>query len=114
MKELAADLSDFDRVEGNYWISAWQTSEGTCRVQIRNPRMTKALPKLVECERVGTGVKGGYLAIFAVRRTLNWVARNVIDPITLEFAKEFEGSKTQIDPCRRFPARSTSNLPEAA
>jgi|ERR1041384_2629810 hypothetical protein len=95
MKELMKDLDDFDRTEGNSVLCAWQTSESTCRIQSRSPVLTKQIPKLVEVERVGTGVKGGYMAIFAVRRTLQWVKREVIEKLSLDFPKEFEGSKSE-------------------
>ena len=56
--------------------------------------MAKLIQKRVEAERVGIGVKGGYFAIFAVRRTLPWVEREVVEPIIAQFAKEMAGSKT--------------------
>jgi hypothetical protein len=47
---------------------------------------------------VGTGVMGGYLAIYAVKRTSPWVEREVVEKILAQFPKENEGSKTQIAP----------------
>ena len=93
MKPLAVDLPDFDRTIGTANLCAWSTSEGSCRVQTHCPEMGRLIPKLVECERVGTGIIGRYTAIYAIKRTLPWVERNVVSKILAQFPNEMRGSE---------------------
>ena len=98
MKQLQKDLEDWDRVEGNHALCACQTSECSCRIQSRDPAITRQLPKICEMERIGYAVTGPHLVIFAIPRTLSWVKRNIITPLTSQIPKENEGSKSGNDP----------------
>lgn len=86
--KLPTDLPDYERTVGNQELCAWAVGECECWVQTRNPDMARLIPKKVEARRVGYGVKGGYLAIFAVKRTLPWVQREVVWPIIVQFPRK--------------------------
>lgn len=109
--KLQGDIAD-ERTVGTKDLCAWATSESTCRIQTRIPQYAKRIPKLVEAERVGYGVKGGYLAIFAVRRTLPWVEREVVNRILCENIKEIEGSKTVLPAPEEKTAGGMVDTPE--
>lgn len=77
-----------DKTYGDRWLCAWATSEKTSRIQTRDPEIAKRLKKLPDCTQVGYSVTGGYLRIFAMPYTIEWVAKNVIEKLTIEFPRE--------------------------
>lgn len=72
-------------------LCAWATGPCSVRIQTTEPAIARKLAKLPDCELVGYSVAGRWIRIFATPYTLPWVAKNVIEKFTLEFAKEFGG-----------------------
>jgi hypothetical protein len=66
---------------GNAELCAWPVDEQSCWIQIRNPDYAKQLRKIVEIKRVATGVAGGYLAIYEVHRTIQWIDREIVQKL---------------------------------
>jgi hypothetical protein len=69
---------------GNARLCAWATSECSCRIQSRDPALTKKLKRLPDCTQVGYSVTKGYLRLFAMPYHLNWVELNVVNRLLAE------------------------------
>ena len=73
---------------GNRELSAWATSENTCRIQSRHPAISAELKRManrLDMERVGYSVVGGHLQIFSIPRTLSWVNREIVQNLLQKF-----------------------------
>lgn len=72
-------------------ICAWGTGPGSCRIQTRISEIARRLERMPDCIQVGYSVAGRWIRIFATPYTLQWVAKNVVARLTLEFLRENEG-----------------------
>ena len=97
MSQLPQDPED-QRTVGDYRLCAWATSEGSCRIQTSDPVLAKALKRLPDCELIGYSVAGTWIRIFAMPYTLGWVAKNVVEKLSLVFPRKTGVPKAEFAP----------------
>lgn len=76
-------------------VCAWATGPGSCRIQTCIPEIARKLQRIPDCNQVGYSVAGRWIRIFAMPYTLQWVAKNVVAKLTLEFLRENEGRSSE-------------------
>jgi hypothetical protein len=93
---MMRDLPDFDRTVGDMRLSAWATSENSCRIQTNDPEIVRQLRKVPDIERVGFSITNKFLRLFAVPYTLDWTEKNVVEKIGTVFLRKYDVRNSEI------------------
>ena len=111
-QHAASENLDPNRTVGTMRLCAWAVSESECRIQTNCPQMAKRLARVPDIRLIGYSVTTRFLRLFAIPYTLDWVAKHVVEKITLEFLRKEGCGKTEIAlPC--FKTEKSTDYMEA-
>jgi hypothetical protein len=102
-----------NRTVGTMRLCAWAVDESSCHIQTNDPSIAKRVARLPDIRLIGYSVTTKFLRLFSTPYTIEWVSKNVVEKITLEFLRKEERGKIQFAP-QCVQTEKSTNYTEAA